>query len=236
MTRSSDFPKISGGVFSTTITGNQDAFVAKLNPMGNGQGDLIYATFLGGESAEEGWDIALDGENNVLIAGNSNSARFPVTAGTFDSTRGDPNDVFVAKLNLDGHGALDLVYATLLGHYAYDIAVDGMGNAFIAGDVLATVNYHLQPCRPSTFRNGFVAMLSPTGSSVIFSACLAGSGLTNSGLDSAQAVTLDTEGNVYVGGRTVTNDFLGSAPSFVNSYDATYNGREDVWLVRFGQR
>ena len=55
---------ISGG-FSTSYHGGRDAFVVKLS----GDGALLWSSYLGGGAPEEGWSVAADGSDNVLVAG-----------------------------------------------------------------------------------------------------------------------------------------------------------------------
>ena len=97
---------------------------------------LDYSTFLGGASYEIGFGIAVDSAGNAYIAGLTQSPDFPTTAGAFDRT-GAPNnflDAFVTKLNPNGTA---LVYSTFLGGGNFEwgraIAIDGAGNAYIAG-------------------------------------------------------------------------------------------------------
>jgi len=101
VTASSDFPAIPG-VFDTTHNGEGDAFVAKLNPAGSG---LVYATFLGGSSDDQGFGIAVDGSGNTYVTGRTYSSDFPTTPGAFDTTfDGYYYDAFVVKLVAGGVG------------------------------------------------------------------------------------------------------------------------------------
>ena len=81
---------------STTLVsqGGSDVFVAKLNT----NGDRLWSKIGGGTFEDSGWGIAVDTKGNVYITGTFyESATFGTT-----STVGLMNDVFVAKLSIDG--------------------------------------------------------------------------------------------------------------------------------------
>jgi hypothetical protein len=171
-TSSSDFPT-TPGAFDTSHGGGTcydgswffpcpDAFVAKLNPSGTA---LAYATFLGGSD----WDVglvAVDGAGNAYVAGMTLSPDFPTTPGAFDTNYNGEEDAFVAKLNPSGAG---LAYATFLGGSDWDagmVAVDGAGNAYVAGMTLSP-DFPTTPGAFDTNYNGeedaFVAKLAVGG-------------------------------------------------------------------------
>jgi Beta-propeller repeat len=128
-TGSADFPT-TAGAFDTTLGGDYDAFVTKLDTSGAALG---YSTFLGGANIDVGGGVALDGAGSAYLTGNTSSADFPTTKGAFDTTI-DSDDAFVTKLIVTG-SALD--YSTYLGGGTFDdgrgIALDGAGSAYVAG-------------------------------------------------------------------------------------------------------
>jgi Cep192 domain 4/HYDIN/CFA65/VesB-like, Ig-like domain/Beta-propeller repeat len=77
-TSSSDFPNQSAS--QAALLGPSDAFVAKLDSLSSGVASLLYSTFLGGKSSETGKGIALDGQGNAFVAGETSSSDFTVTA------------------------------------------------------------------------------------------------------------------------------------------------------------
>src|SRR6184192_3155430 len=95
------------GAFQPTLLNpGGDAFIAKLNPAGKGQGDLLYATYFGGSdglSPDQGLGIAIDSASppNAYITGETASADLPVSVGAFQTTlNGAAVDAYVAKLTL----------------------------------------------------------------------------------------------------------------------------------------
>jgi hypothetical protein len=88
---------ITPGAFQTTNGGGKDVFVSKLNSTGTG---LIYSTYIGGSSNDNGNDIAIDGSGNAYVTGYTNSSDYDITPGAFQTTKGVGTDVFVTKLSL----------------------------------------------------------------------------------------------------------------------------------------
>ena len=101
-------------------------------------------------------------------------------------------------------------YSTYLGGSAFDsasaIAVDSVGNAYVAGWTASTDFPRVNPVQnvnmaaPSP--TAFVAKLNPAGSELVYSTYLGGSGE-----DSANAIAVDSAGNVYVAGSTYSTNF-----------------------------
>ncbi|MGA9398747.1 MAG: SBBP repeat-containing protein, partial [Anaerolineaceae bacterium] len=83
------------GAFQTSMNGNRDGFVSKINPFGS---SLIYSTFFGGSSTDEVFSVALDDVGSAYITGWSISWDFPATYGAFQ-TGNYGYDAFVTKLN-----------------------------------------------------------------------------------------------------------------------------------------
>ncbi|MBI5307397.1 MAG: SBBP repeat-containing protein [Planctomycetes bacterium] len=95
-TESTDFPTTTGA-FDTSHNGGADAFVTKLSPTGSA---LVYSTFLGGSSYDNGDGIALDASGNAYVTGYTYSTNFPITPGVFDTSfNGGWDDAFVTKLS-----------------------------------------------------------------------------------------------------------------------------------------
>jgi hypothetical protein len=204
-TESSNFPALSA--FQAHSGGLQDAFVAKLNASGSG---LVYSTYLGGAGGsvrfpESGLGIAVDSAGNAYVTGVASSADFPEQNPLQACVTTGHTDAFVTKLNAWGSG---LLYSTCLGGSDYDygtaITVDSAGNASVAGYTTSGDFPVTNPVQASNagLYDAFVATLTPAGNALAFSTYLGGQGS-----DSAQAVALDGEGNIYVAGQTLSNDF-----------------------------
>jgi hypothetical protein len=74
--------------------GGNDVFVTKLTQVGTG---LIYSTYLGGDSSETAWGVALDQTGAAYVTGITQSPNFP-TLNPYQTDQGI-HDVFVAKVH-----------------------------------------------------------------------------------------------------------------------------------------
>ena len=164
------------GAFDRTFNGGGDAFVTKLNASGSA---LAYSTFLGGTDQDNSRGIAVDGMGRAYVTGFTDSSDFPTTTGAFDGTHNGDHDAFVTKLNASGSA---LVYSTFLGGEGgdggSDIAVDGMGRAYVTGQALGA-GYPTTPgAFDRTFNGGFadafVTKLNASGSALVYSTFLGG--------------------------------------------------------------
>ena len=84
---------------------------------------LTYSTFLEGTSGEEFGGIAVDSAGSAYIAGATNSADFPTTAGAYQGAVLNSTQAFVAKFNPSGSA---LVYSTYLDGASGFSAVRGI--------------------------------------------------------------------------------------------------------------
>ncbi|TAJ22077.1 MAG: hypothetical protein EPO68_03825, partial [Planctomycetota bacterium] len=115
-TSSSNFP-VSSGAFDTTFNGTGcgtgDMWVAKIDWADTTpSGGLVYATFLGGASCDNAWDVATDGSGLAFVVGETESSDYPTTPGAYDTTYYAEGDVGFSVLSADG---TSLVSSTFLG-------------------------------------------------------------------------------------------------------------------------
>lgn len=231
-TNSSDFPTTPGShdrVLNNGVGFNADAFVTKLDPTGSA---LIYSTYLGGRSDDTGLAIAVDAASSAYVTGGTQSDDFPTTFGAFDGVLGGNQDAFITKL--DPAGAM-LVYSTFLGgsfpDLGSDIKVDGAGRAHVTGNT-GSVNF---PTTADAFQatlaggfssDAFVTILDPTGTLLVYSTYLGGTGG-----DFGHGIALDAAGNTYVVGFTESADF----PVTAGAFDTTLGGLSDAFVAKIGE-
>jgi Beta-propeller repeat len=112
-----------------------DAFVVKLNPDGS---DLVFSTYLGGDSNDEGKDIAMDKDGNICVTGWTGSDNFP-TLNPLQPVNAGGADGFVVKLKGDGSA---LIFSTYLGGGGAEIngslKVDRDGDILVTGYTTST--------------------------------------------------------------------------------------------------
>ena len=201
-TLSTDFP-VTAGVLQGSNSGGSDAFVTKLSPAGN---SLVYSTYLGGGTTEFAFAIAIDGLGSAYVTGQTDSTDFPFEGSPpFQMSLAGGIDAFVSKLTPAGDA---LVYSTFLGGTGNDIgngiAVDGSVNAYVVGQTDSATDFPTQGPYQAANAGGadaFVTKLAPSGSTLVYSTYLGGSGD-----DFAYAVA-QNGGNAYVTGITTSTDF-----------------------------
>ena len=226
-TRSFDFPTTMRAIqigCGPCVTGS--AFLAVLNPTGS---ELLYSTYLGGQSGFQGdtaaYSIAVDRHGFDYITGYTDAPDFVTTANAFQSKTAGHGDAFVSKLDVFGAESA-LVYSTYLGGTMADsgnaIAVDSKGNIYVAGatgsrDFPVTTGAFQTVYgggeQGSLYGDVFVAKLASSGDKLVFSTYLGGSNT-----DFASSVRVDHRGNVYVSGSTRSRDFPVSVGVFQPSF------------------
>jgi hypothetical protein len=209
-TESSDFPTLNP--YQPTAQGSIDAFVTKLSSSGS---SLIYSAYLGGEDIDWGRGIAVDSGGNAYVTGWTGSTNFP-TLNPYQTYQ-CCFDAFVTKLSSEGSS---LIYSTYLGgsntDEGFGIAVDGSGNAYVTGYTVSRT-FPTRHAYQSTYQGGqdaFVAKLSSSGDSLIYSTFLGGGDA-----EEGRGIADDGSGNAYVTGWTTSSDF----PT-LSSYQSTYQG------------
>jgi hypothetical protein len=219
-TTSTDF--LTASPFQGQLVGGKDVFISKVNAAGTA---LVYSTYLGGSSDEEGHGIAVDASGNVYIAGWTSSIDFPTHLPLQAALLGTRN-AFVAELNAAGSA---LVYSTYLGGSGSDqanaIALDSAGAAYITGSTNSTNFPAVSAWKASLpgVANAFVAKLSAAGTAVAYSTYLGGSGT-----DSGNGIAVDSIGEAYIVGSTTSSDF----PVYT-AIQKTYGGGGDAFVTKF---
>jgi hypothetical protein len=243
-TSSQDLPATPGAFQTAHGGGSYDSFVARLCP-GCGPtlaSQLTYLTYLGGDG-DETWpdvggsdlffnrvgtgDLIVEGDSSVIVAGQTRSRNFPVTANAFDSSLTGVSDVFVARLVLDATLAPEaqLLYATYLGGSGSRGGIEGEapsrirrdpnGGVWIAGwtdsaDFPTTTGAFDRS--PSTPNDGFITLLEldrAPAEQVRYSTFLNGSGG-----DLALELDVTPSGLITVGGLTSSPEFPRTAGAF----------------------
>jgi hypothetical protein len=208
-TWSSNFPVENA--FQTTIAGPCNAYIARLSSNGN---TLMFSTYLGGSGCtmsypESGQGIALDAQGDTYVAGVTSSSNFPLLNAVQPQLLGS-TDAFVAKVNSSG----SLLFSTFMGGSGVDvgnaIALDASGAVYVVGYTYST-DFPVTAGALRTANAGscdaFLFKLSPTGNALLYATYLGGSGA-----DTASGVAIDTSGNVYLGGWTLSPNFPAVRP------------------------
>ena len=218
-TSSSNLPVLP--VATSVSAGQVDAFAAKLSPTGA----LLYSRYIGGSQVDRARGVAVDSAGQAYITGRTDSGNFPLVA-PFQAVKRGGMDAFVTKINATGAA---LVYSSYLGgslgsdifpEEGAAIAVDSAGRAFVSGSTPSD-DFPLSNAAQLSYGggslDGFVASVSPTGQSLLFSTFMGGAAL-----DYGTGVNLDTSGNAHFAGYSASLDFPSVSASFgpAGGYDA----------------
>ncbi len=187
------------------------AFVLKLSADGS---SIDYTVTLGGGGADAISAITVDPAGNALVAGQTTSRDFPVTAGAFQQNLSGTRNVFLVKLSPSG----SVLASTYFGGSGSDtpssIALDSAGNINLAGFTssldLPTTQGTMQPSPIVPLWNtsapgGFVAQFAPDGISLRWASYVLStdSRPTGSSFDlGVSALAIGPDDDIYLAGRT----------------------------------
>jgi hypothetical protein len=193
-----------------------DGFVSSVRLAG-GVSSPTFSTFFGGNSGEQIRDAFLDSQGNLYITGQTASSSIPsllpaaATAGVHrafcNACSTASSDAFVAKFSPSGQ-ALRFTYLGGTGSdEGYNIFVDSAGFIYVGGRT-SSADY------PITLGSGYaggtfdmhVTKLTADLSTIVWARFLGGSDE-----DTGRGrLEVDAAGNVYLGGETRSNDFIGA--------------------------
>jgi hypothetical protein len=227
----------SNRAFQTTFAGSAtnptatNAFVTKIGAAGS---TILYSSYLGGNTEDVGYGIAVDGSANAYVTGLTYSTNFPTTTGALQTTYGGAGDAFVAKVNTNGSGASSLAYSTYLGGSGLDqgngIALDSSGDVYVTGLTNSATPGFTPPAggyQPANAGEGdaFVAELNMSGGISYFTY------LGGSNADAGTGIAVDSNGNAYITGTTVSTNFPTAGAVFQPAYGG---GNADSFVAKLG--
>jgi hypothetical protein len=192
---------VTQGAFMHSAQGGPDVFVAKFSPAG----ELIYATYLGGNSDDGATALVLDEAGNAYIVGATWSTNFPTTAGALDENLSGGRDAYVVLLSADGK---KLLAGTYLGgnnwDYGNGVARDSRGNIYVTGFTHGSF-----PITPGVVQekfggmgDGFLTKLTPDLGKMIYSTYVGGNSW-----EGTNALFVANDFSVYLTNGTSSTDF-----------------------------
>lgn len=213
---SANFP-VNGGLQTSKAAG-LDMFAARLSA------DLTAVqagTFVGGAGDDAANAIALSGAGDVILAGNTTSANFPVLGGVQTALAGG-KDVALVKLNAQMNA---LAFGSYLGGAGDDdalgMAVNSAGEVALVG-ATSSANF---PSASSPFSapgdgaNSFAAKLTALGNAFVFSGRFGGAGD-----DYANGAVFAPSEALFISGET-------TSANFPSTSGAAFGGVNDAFLL-----
>jgi hypothetical protein len=215
-TDSDTIPGPNGGTVSPsnkgTFDGAYDSFVTKIDATGA----CVFTTFFGGSIDDFPGGIAVDAAG-IYVAGTTDSPDFPATVGQTAFQGGlanGNNDAFAVKLTLTGAFSWGTYIAGSDSDSGLGIAVDSSHNLYVVGETFSTdlggVVGGVHPLPNGSAVNlglgtgaddGYIVKLNSTGTAYLLVSYLGGSNG-----DLATGVALDSAGNIFVSGETISSD------------------------------
>jgi hypothetical protein len=207
---------------------------------------LVYLSVFGSPTGgEQSAAMATDANGNIYITGTAFAPDFPTTLGAFQTSgQGGLNEIFVSKLSADG---TQLLYSTYLGGHngsadddGLAIAVDSLGQAYVGGNTsgldfpTTAGGFQTQAgsC-PNTgsYCDGFLTELNASGTGLVYSTFVGGTDA-----DRVHGVALDSNGNVYLTGQTVSTDFPTTPGAYLTSIPPTLHSHRWAFITKIDPR
>jgi hypothetical protein len=228
---SANFPLVDP--LQPTLAGVSDMALTKLDPTGT---TILYSTFVGGQSQDAAYDVAVGGDGGIALIGLSISTDFPTVNALQPEYAGTPSEVTpgydaaVAKIAPSGSS---LVYSTYFGgsgeDRAFDVDADALGNVYIGGDTTSTDLPLLNPFQSALgdapgcaeCSDAYCAKIGPQGA-LVYSSYLGGVAT-----EYVSGLAADRDGNMLVAGFVNSANF-----PVVNAFQAASFGGESAFLTK----
>lgn len=246
----SEYPVTTGAFDQSYGGGTWDIGISKLNPEGT---DLLWATFLGGNSSDYPHSLVTNNEGEIYVYGSSASADYPVTGNAVQTVHADGGggftyDIVVSHLEQDGSALIGSTYLGGTGtdgqnanaanygdNYRGEIIVDYDNNPIIVSGSQAP-DFPVTSIAYQTTNAGgqdaVIVKLNPTLSTLLISTYFGG---TDN--DMGYGIRTSIDGSIFIAGSASDDmpttpgayqtNFIGEAAGFGTELDgfiAKFNG------------
>jgi hypothetical protein len=202
----------------------------------------LWATYYGGDSIDYAYSVATDPQGNVYVVGYTMSTNFPVYnpgGGAYyqGSFVAGYSDAFILKFNSRGLRLSATYYGGSRDDYPNSVATDPRGNVYVVGETYSTDFPVYNPGGGAYYQgsdagysDAFILKFNSSG--VRLWATYYGGG----GDDEAFSVATDSQGIVYVVGRTRSTNFPVYNPGSGAYYQGGKAGDGDAFILKFNSR
>jgi gliding motility-associated-like protein len=228
-TKSSDFPAVNA--IDNSLNGSQDGILVKLN---SSLSNIVYSTFVGGNSKDCGNALTLDDSLNVYITGGTCSTDFYTTTDSYKPAyNGGKADGYICKVKFDGSAIL---HSTFIGTGSYDqsyfVQLDNSRDVYIFGQSQGAMPVTLGTYSKINSKQ-FIQKLSNQLDTLLASTVIGNS--TPQVNISPSAFSVDCAGNIYLtgwGGRIVQpTSATFNMPVTPNAIQSTTDGHNFYVMV-----
>jgi len=216
----------TSGSYQDTLSGVEDAFIAKFDS----NGVRLWCTFYGGTNSDGGISITYN-DSNIYLTGSTQSENGIATPGAFKDTLSGEVDCFIAKFDCNGFRQ----WATYYGGEGWDwgnaITHDQVGNIILSGYTesftgIATPGTHqdtLAQQFPGGGLDAFVAKFNKNGQRMW------GSYYGGSMYEESYGIACDDQDDIFITGATQSENGIATIGAVQDSFKGYY----DVFVAKF---
>lgn len=215
-TYSSDFPLLN--FYDDTFNGISDVFITKFSI----NGEIVWSTFLGGQSYDSCLKIVVDNLNCIILTGATSSNNFP-TLNAFNNTSNGYDDIFITKFNSTGTMLWSTYFGGTGSEFSRTITIDSSDNIFISGNT-GSFNFPTLNANDISYNGGqdvFTAKFNNRGR-LLWSTYLGGSND-----DYCSDIVINSKDEIFIAGFSYSKDFI------YNYSDYSDRGSNDFFLARY---
>ncbi|MGB0431986.1 MAG: SBBP repeat-containing protein, partial [Bacteroidia bacterium] len=219
---SSSHQKSHGG-----STGYNDGFLAVFDTTGSRK----WATYYGGDEEDVAKCVTFDQNNNIYIAGYTESDNNTITtSGAHQTALGGRYDAFLAKFNSSGTRQWGSYYGGKKDEITEGLTFQNGGKIFMVGltestNAIATTGAHQTSKGSGSDADAFICSFNGSGKMQW------GSYLGGSGEDIAYDVFTDKDKNVVLSGKTKSGTGIASTGAYQGTHAGT--GYYDAFIAKF---
>ncbi|RYZ52931.1 MAG: hypothetical protein EOP49_08390, partial [Sphingobacteriales bacterium] len=185
-----------------------------------------WCTYYGGEETESGNSIAVDQEDNLVVAGSTQSTLNIASSGVYQINFGGGLDAFVVKMTSEGSRVWATYYGGSGSDQGYGISTDNEDNIILVGSTLSSSSISTAGSfQPVSGGNGDCYLVRFTPSGIRLWATYFGGPLP----DQAFSIATDSNNSIIIGGETTSNVNIATP----GAHQTIFGGDEDGLLVKF---
>ncbi len=212
----------TSGAYQTILSGNTDAYIAKLS----NAGIPLWCTYFGGLENDYCRAVGADANGNVIIVGYTLSDANIATSGAYQTTRGGSQDAYIAKFSSLGALQWATYYGGSLNEYAYGVSIDLNNNIILTGLTFSTSDIATTGAYQTVLggtQDVFVVKFNTSG------VLQWGSYYGGSSQEFGYQVVTDLNGNIVLTGNTQSTTGIATS----GAWQTTAGGGFDAYIAKF---